>query len=228
MAEEERKQEQGKGLGGSVTIPGTKKKIPVVAIVAVGGAAIAAYILYKSRGTSSSDVSNLPASTDQSGSSTTTDASAALQGEIETMAQELANIEAAMQQPGSAASSSGQPGSSNSGILGSSSGTPAGTLVSDVTTPDTTTNPLWGTTPPAKGTVMPTAKDQSTKDLNGNLVTKPVTKSISPTQTVTYGDLSKIKVTSPVKSSPAPLATPLKPVTVVNPKTQEMARTIKR
>jgi hypothetical protein len=87
--------EKGKGgLGGSVTIPGTKKKVPVLLIIVGGAALIAAYLIIKGGGSASPDVSSAP---DTSGNTDTTGTNdtvtSAITGAIETMSQRIQAIE---------------------------------------------------------------------------------------------------------------------------------------
>jgi hypothetical protein len=86
------------GLGGSVKIPGTKKRVPVIGVVAVGGACIAAYVLLKGGNTAGADLSAAPADTGQTPSNDTI--YTALTGAIEEISSRLAELE---KQPASAA-----------------------------------------------------------------------------------------------------------------------------
>jgi hypothetical protein len=100
----------------SVAIPGTKIKLPIIEVVAAGAAVIGAYVLIKGQSSQSADVSTLPADTTDPNAVPATDATSILTGQLETMGQDLAALQAALaagagqQNPGGGAASVGGSG----------------------------------------------------------------------------------------------------------------------
>jgi hypothetical protein len=100
------KEAAGKAMGKSITIPGTKIKVPIWAVVAVGAAAVAALLLFKSKQPVSDTISSYGEEGESSGSSGSDTFSSAIAGSLEDMAARIAEIEAAGDKAGVAVPSS--------------------------------------------------------------------------------------------------------------------------
>jgi len=127
----------------SIAIPGTKIKIPMIEAIAAGAAVIGAYVLIKGQSSQSADVSTLPADT-STADTTSADATAALTGQLETMSQDLAALEAAQ----AAGAPAQNPGGGAGSVIGSGivATVPASIPISEIT-PDSALSGLPGGLP---------------------------------------------------------------------------------
>lgn len=207
----------------SVQIPGTKVKLPIIEVIAAGAAVIGAYVLLKGGSSQqAADVSAAPADTGAVDATNPATDNSILNGQLETMAQELAALQAAQQAQGVSGPSANVTSAATGAVP------PASIPTSDVNTVGTPPVSRFLARNPALEVHTATANSQAKQ------LTRSTTPSTTPANPIVAGLASALTEilaipTTSAKSAPKvspPAAKSVAPVSKTNTSTKSVNPTV--